>query len=64
MRANTLTINVDSPTAKNGYVEKKFTDVDYHPTWNGVSVRTADGTVEFFDNVEMVGYQATTNHKR
>jgi hypothetical protein len=60
MRADRLTVLLDSATAADGHVALHFTDVSYAPTWNGIQVTPATGTPEFFNNVEIVGYETFT----
>ncbi len=60
MRADTLTLKLDDPTARGGHIVRRFTDVTYTRTWNGVQVTPADGGVQFFDNLDIVGFETFT----
>lgn len=58
MRADTLTVEVDSAIAPTGQVDRTFTNAEYFPTWNGVHVVDENGAVTFFDNIEIVRWNA------
>jgi hypothetical protein len=59
MRVDTLTVELDS-TTPTGQVDRTFTNAQYFPTWNGINVVDQHGAVEFFDNIEIVSWNAYT----
>jgi hypothetical protein len=56
MQADKITVQLDNARDPRGHTDREFSNAQYDRVWNGVNVTAADGTVEFFDNVEVVGF--------